>query len=549
MHDAGKPVRTRVPQGADREPRCERSAEAVASYLVDAANYPGGHAQAVYIPASEGEVAHVVKTFGSVLAVGARSSLTGGATPAGDVVLSTEALRDIEVLSSHRVRVGAGVQLAELQEVLRARDLYYPPIPTYDGATVGGTVATNAAGAATFKYGTTRDWIEAITVVLAGGEALDIRRGDHVALAPQEGRAAGGKQYFEIEFSSGRIARVPVPTYRMPDVPKRSAGYFAEPGMDLVDLFIGAEGTLGVVTSVELRVVPGRPSWFAALVPVGDDTAAIELVASLREASRRTWSGGDDGVDVAAVEYMDRRCLELLREDGTDSQRGVALAPDAGAAVIVQAELEQGTTREQAFDQIAAFDDGRIDTPLQRLCLLLARRGLLATAVPVLPGEEERRTALFRIREAVPEAVNRRVREAQRSVDPSISKSGGDVIVPFDAFGDALAEYRRILEARGLDYAIWGHISDGNVHPNVIARSAEEMRAARGAQLEIGMAAIALGGCPMSEHGVGRNAVKQELLTRLYGADGIGEMRAVKRALDPNGVLARGVLFRGSERG
>jgi FAD/FMN-containing dehydrogenase len=106
-----------------------------------------------------------------------------------------------------------------------------------------------------------------------------------------------------------------------------------------------------------------------------------------------------------------------------------------------------------------------------------------------------------------------------------------------------MARYRDILERQSLRYAIWGHVSDGNVHPNILAGSAAEMERARVALLQIGQAAIDMGGCPMSEHGTGRSAVKKELLRRLYGDAGVESMRAVKRALDPGCALAPGVLF------
>jgi len=547
-------VEAREPRGNLAAPRCERSRDAIAPYLSDAAHYPGGRAEAVWLPASEAEVAFVLRGADTVLPVGARSSLTGGATPIGGVVLSTECFRDVDVVSSQRVRVGAGVVLAELEDVLRRYDLYYPPVPTFDGATVAGTVATNAAGAGTFKYGTTRGWVEAITVVLASGEVIDLERGAHVAsrACPHGSTDAAG--CFEILTRSGSSLHVPVPGYRVPTVAKCSAGYFAAPGMDLIDLFIGAEGTLGVVTSVELRVLPCRPSRLTAFVPLADDAAAVSLVAALREASRRSWRNEGEGIDVAAVEYVDARCLSLLREDGADRACGFPIARDVGAAVLVQVELEAGTSRKQVFDQIASYtaagprDATAAATPPQRLCRLLSEHGVLERTVPVLPDEEERRQALFRLREAVPEAVNRRVGEAQRIIDPTISKSGGDVIVPFERFGQSLERYRAILEDKGLDHAIWGHISDGNVHPNVIPRSRDEMVLARQAQLEIGMAAIELGGSPMSEHGVGRNPIKQELLRRLYGPAGIAAMRRVKAALDPAGKLAPGVLFEAVEK-
>ena len=133
---------------------------------------------------------------------------------------------------------------------------------------------TNAAGAATFKYGATRQWVQALTVVLADGDVLDIERGQ--TRAHPDG-------YFDLELSN-RTARVPVPRYEMPPVSKLAAGYFAEPGMDLVDLFVGSEGTLGVVTSVTLRVLPMRPATCLALVPFRDQTKALTLAGRLRAA-------------------------------------------------------------------------------------------------------------------------------------------------------------------------------------------------------------------------------------------------------------------------
>ncbi len=514
------------------------------AYLEDAAHYPGGHCGRLCFVRDEADVAAVTAVGGPVLAVGAQSSLTGGATPRGGTLISTARMNRVLEWRADSVRVGPGLVLAELESELRERGLYYPPAPTYDGATIGGTVATNAAGAATFKYGSTRNWVCGLTVVLASGEVLDLRRGEVRASA--EG-------FFEIETTAGALLRLQVPGYAMPRVAKCSAGYYAEPGMDLIDLFIGSEGTLGVVTEIELRLLRPRPEWFAALVPLAGDAEALALVADLREASQRTRASRDpSGIDVASIEFLDRRCLELLAEDGAAERAGVAWPTRAGAAIILQAELAAATTRDEAFVAIAAAGEhhaaGRPSSSspaasLEKLAALLDRHGVLETAVPVLPGETARRDAVFGIREAAPEGVNRRIAQAKRDIDPEISKVGGDVIVPFERLGEALATYRRVLSDAALDYAIWGHISDGNLHPNVIPRSRQEMDRAEQAQLAIGEAAIAMGGCPMSEHGVGRNPIKQELLRRLYGAGGVEQMRVVKAALDPYAVLAPGVVF------
>ena len=117
------------------------------------------------------------------------------------------------------------------------------------------------------------------------------------------------------------------------------------------------------------------------------------------------------------------------------------------------------------------------------------------------------------------------------------------MIVPFDRFGEMMQIYRDGYNRRGLDFAIWGHISDGNVHPNVIPRTYDDVVAGREAILEFGRAVARLGGCPLAEHGVGRSAMKQALLRQLYGDAAIDEMRAIKRALDPDGKLAPGVIF------
>ena len=157
-------------------PQIDRDQAVVSSFLSDAAHVPGGFAEGVAFPRDEAEAASLVAHAARVLPVGAQSSLTGGATPRGDVVLSTRALTTLGTPSNGRIRTGAGIVLNVLQRSLAADSLYYPPVPTFDGAFVGGTIATNAAGAATFKHGSTRRWIEEATIVLANGDILDAQQ-------------------------------------------------------------------------------------------------------------------------------------------------------------------------------------------------------------------------------------------------------------------------------------------------------------------------------------------------------------------------------------
>jgi D-lactate dehydrogenase (cytochrome) len=369
-----------------------------------------------------------------------------------------------------------------------------------------------------------------LTIVLAGGEVLRLRRGARLA---EEG-------WLDL---AGR--RVPVPQYRMPAVRKQSAGYFAAPRMDAVDLFVGSEGTLGVIAEVTFRMLSPAPRTALALVVCRSEDQAIALASALRDASLRTWRSRDaQGINAAAIENMDRRCIEILREDGTATRLNVPLPPEAEMLLLVQLELPADTTAERAYEEIAAAPGaGAPDTSMVRFSRVIERAGALEMTEVVMPGDRRRMEQLTALREALPAGVNQRVGQAQRSVDGRIAKTAADMVVPFTHFAEMNAIYRYGFEARGLDYAIWGHISDGNVHPNVIPRSFEDVEKGQEAILEFGRNAARLGGSPLAEHGVGRNPVKQALLRQLYGEAGIEQMRAVKRALDPEFKLAPGVIF------
>lgn len=528
-------LRARTPRGEARAPRVTADADVLAGLLEDAAHFPGGHAAAAAFPASEAEVAAALRSAPAVLPIGAQSSLTGGATPMGELLLSTSRLNRIVSIGPDAAVVEPGVTLVELDRALARDGRYYPPAPTFTGAFLGGTVATNAAGAATFKYGATREWIAALTVVLPDGDVLDIQRGE--TTAHPEG-------WFELELARGRV-RIDLPRYTVPQLQKVSAGYYAAPGMDLIDLFIGSEGTLGVVTSVRLRIVPDRPATCLVLAPFPAKAAALAFVDRCRRAAAETWRLRDPhGIDVSAIEDMDRRCIELLVEDGADTMNGVSLPPGTDVALLITLELPSSATADAAYDEIGrSRDEDAPDTPLVRFCRMLDEAGVLDTSEIAVPGDAARAAQLLAVREAVPAAVNKRVGLAKQHVDGRIAKTAADMIVPVDRFEEMLDLYDTEFARRGLDAAVWGHVSDGNVHPNVIPRSYADVESGKAAILEFGRRVIEMGGCPLAEHGVGRNPVKQQLLRMLYGEEGIEQMRAVKRALDPAWKLAPGVLF------
>lgn len=412
------------------------------------------------------------------------------------------------------MRAGAGVPLADLQRVLGADGLFYPPVPTYDGAFVGGTIATNAAGPATFKYGSARRWVEALTIVLADGSILELHRGD-ITASPDG--------WLDLPLASGTPVRIPVPAYVMPDVAKLSAGYFARPGMDLIDLFIGSEGTLGFITDATLRVVP-LPRRLVALITVASDARAVRLTAALRNKAE-SYPGATAALDVSAVEYMDSRSLALVPDEVFQRANVPRPLPDAGF-LLAQIEV-----------------DGSGGESLEQLDEALTACAVDRDPDVALPGDDRGAARLFALREGVPSSVNARIAAVKARLQQDVEKTAGDMIVPFDRLEESLSLYRSTFERHGLEYAIWGHVSDGNMHPNVVPGSMDDVSRGRVALLEIARGIMAMGGAPLAEHGVGRSALKQQMLRDLYGDRGIEDMRAVKRALDPNWKFASGVLF------
>jgi D-lactate dehydrogenase (cytochrome) len=328
---------------------------------------------------------------------------------------------------------------------------------------------------------------------------------------------------FEIALPSGDVRLLRIPSYTMADVPKLSAGYYARPEMDLVDLFVGSEGTLGVVVSATLRVVP-RPRQCLALIRCGGGGQAIAVTAALRREADAAWHGRGP-LDVAAVEYMDAWALRLVPDEAF-ARSGTSRPHEAGVMLLVQIEVADGH-----------------DAAMERLDDVLRSCGVTDDPVVAAPDDDRGAQRLFDLREAVPVSVNAAVAAAKAHAHPDIEKTAGDFVVPFDRLEESIAMYRDAFDRRALDYAIWGHASDGNLHPNVIPKSLGDVARGREALLEIARGVIAMGGAPLAEHGVGRSALKQQLLRELYGDEGIEQMRAVKRAVDPEWKLASGVLF------
>jgi D-lactate dehydrogenase (cytochrome) len=506
----------------------------IQNFLTDASNLAGGCAARVIFPATDAEVAEALARASlertHVTVAGAGTGVVGGRVPFDGVVLSTERLNRVgEIVRNENVgwaTAGAGVVLADFQREVRARGLLYPPDPTETSCFIGGTVATNASGARTFKYGPTRNYVRRLKVALATGDLLDLRRGE--IFADADGRV-------RVPLDKGRSIEARLPSYTMPATRKHAAGYFVAPGMDLIDLFIGSEGTLGVVVEAELALLRQPRGVLSGVVFFSDEN---NLLAFVREARERSLQARDESnalkaselssvapknsngeklddegkLDARALEYFDADSLKFLRE------RYPLVPLEAAGAVFFEQETSEETEESLMGEWLS----------------LVERHGALADDSWFGTNEHDR-AEMRAFRHALPVMVNEWLaRRGQRKVST-------DMAVPDEAFPQMLEFYKERLRASRLQFVIFGHIGDNHVHVNILPRDDIEAVAARELYAQFIRRAVSLGGTISAEHGVGK--IKREYLRALYGDKALREMAALKRAFDPACILGRGNIF------
>jgi len=480
------------------------------NYLTDASNMQGGHAAKLFIPESTQEIAHIVSDANEnrvpVTVSGARTGTVGGAIPFGGYVISLERLNEIKEIDGNSLNatVGSGVILADLQEAVDAKGLFYPPDPTEWSCQMGGTVATNASGARSFKYGPTRRYVKRLGMVLANGDTVDIERG--LTTGADDGSIT-------LQTDNGRAIRVKIPTYERPNVRKNVSGYFNQLPLDAIDLFIGSEGTLAIITEIELELLPKPQGLFCGIVFFADEAKLLAFVNEVRNNSRSNRGAEiSDSIDATLIEYFDARALRFIAEKFTETPY------DMAGAIF----FEQETTAETE------------DVIFERWNELLEKHGADLERSWFATNEQDREK-MREFRHALPVAVNERIaRHGQRKV-------GTDMAVPDANFASFLRYYKETLDTSGLDYVIFGHIGDGHLHANMLPKNDDEAERAQHVYGRCVAQAIMLGGTVSAEHGIGK--LKRKYLSAMMGERYLNEMAEVKRAFDPNGILGRGNMF------
>ncbi|MFQ5444761.1 MAG: FAD-binding oxidoreductase, partial [Nitrospinales bacterium] len=242
--------------------------ESVAPYLKDASNFSGGVADEVVIPENVEELRSFLKSNRDPVTVsGAGTGLTASRIPLSGSILSLERFKTIGEIDNASITVGSAVTLHDLQFHLEGSGYFYPPNPTESLASIGGTIATNASGSRSFKFGPTRDYVQELEFVLADGRCARLARNHKID--------------WPLELSDGSKITFPEVTFQSPLI-KNASGYYVRPEMDWLDLFIGSDGTLAVITEAKLRLLPAPVNFISGVIFCSEEKFCWQLVDSIR---------------------------------------------------------------------------------------------------------------------------------------------------------------------------------------------------------------------------------------------------------------------------
>lgn len=387
---------------------------------------------------------------------GAGTGLSGGATAQdGCLVISTEQMTGIEIDPATRMAVvEPGALNVDVKSAAAEHGLWYPPDPSsYEICSIGGNVATNAGGLCCVKYGVTTDYVLGLTVVLADGQAVEL----------------GGPRL------------------------KDSAG------LSLTKLFVGSEGTLGIVTRVLLRLVPAQQPPATLVATFGSLDAAIATVLAVTSRMRPSMLELMDRTSINAVEDLTRMGLDRAAE----------------AMLLMQSD-EPGTRAAEEIAEMAACCEA-------------------GGATEVATTDDPEEAAGF--------VAARRI--VITAMEPKGALLLEDVGVPLPRLGELVRGIEAIAASYDVVIAVVAHAGDGNTHPLIVhdAADADQTRRAHAAYAEIMELGIALGGTITGEHGVGR--LKRPWLGDQLGPDALALNQRIKDALDPQGILNPGAVFDG----
>jgi len=467
------------------------------NYLSDASNYKG-NAESIYFPESEDEIADLLKKFNkekiSVTVSGNGTGLTGGRVPEGGIIISLERLNSVLELNLEKkfVIVQPAVVLKDLQDFVELQNLFYPPDPTERNCFIGATVATNASGARTFKYGATRSYVLGLRIILPDGETIAIERGQYFA---NENNA-------KITTESGKVISFVVPNYKMPKT-KNAAGYYCKENMDMIDLFIGSEGTLGIISEIKLKLIDLPKKVLSCVAFFPQEENALSFIDEVRELGKNNSSFPK----ACALEFFDTNALNFLRNDYPSIPK---------------------------LPQSAVWFEEDNDVTIENWISLLNKYNCNEEFVWFAFDKTEQEK-FHKFRHAISLKVNEFITQH------NLRKVGTDVSVPVIHFRSFYYWMKETVEKENIDYVIYGHFGDCHPHLNMLPKNEKEYSKSKQIYANICKEAVRLNGTISAEHGIGK--MKRDYLITMYGEDNILQMAKLKLVFDPNRILNVGNIF------
>ncbi|EDS78595.1 oxidoreductase, FAD-binding [Clostridium botulinum C str. Eklund] len=496
-----------------------------------------GLAESISFPKTEQEIKDILlylnNTKTPVTVQGARTGITAGSVPKNGHILNLSKMNNIKALSYDKnldtflVTVEPGVILCELRTTLKNKnfdtknwnenslnslkqlrssdEFFFSPDPTESTAAIAGMVACNASGACSFKYGPTRNYIEGLKITLITGDTFSIKRGENTI--------KNGK--FSITTDSGRVIEGCIPKYSMPKV-KNASGYYAMEDMDLIDLFIGSEGTLGIITEIKIKLLKKPKSIYGVTAFFDSEEKSLNFVESLRE-----------NLNPAAIEFFNNKALNLIRKE---KEKNPAFEK------LLDLPKNFHTAVYSEYHDIS--NDKNLNTLLKVGTLMENCGGCEAHTWVAINSQAEEQLHFFR--HAVPEAVNLLIDERRKEY-PSLTKLGTDMAVPNSKLKEVMKLYNDSLEASNLESVIFGHIGDNHLHVNIIPKNMDDYKKGKELYNSWSKKIVSMGGTISAEHGVGK--LKTSLFKQMVGTSGLKEMKSLKLLFDPDNRLNCGNLF------
>lgn len=488
-----------------------------------------GFARGIAFPRTTQEVSNIVSTASQlnlpITIQGARTGISGGAVPEGGIIISLAHMKKTwpvqgDITTQKTIRVEAGFTLIELRRLLNTiendnpsdtKRWLFTPDPTETTASLGGMAACNASGACSYAYGAMRNHVTAITVVLANGDILELRRGSQTACGRTFSLTTKGKNLLQ-----GTLPDIPLPRKT-----KSAAGYYIQPDMDMLDLFIGSEGTLGIITELELLLTPKPALTAGILCYFPQESDAIAFTRSIRSITANM-----PAANLTAIEFFDNAALRIVLQKRTELLAGLINQQSPGCLIYLE-----------------FTSDHDLEYPVELTARLLSEHNSNTNQamITVTPGGLEQ---MKMFRHAVPEMINARIAELAQQCQ-GITKLGTDLSVPDQHLEVMMETYRTDLALAGLEHIIFGHIGNNHLHVNIIPRSMAEYDHGKKLYQQWAKQAVKFGGSVSAEHGIGR--LKKELFKLMYTPDELYAMYKLKQIFDPACLLNRNTLFNHNE--